>query len=296
VIAPIEKRGNTVTVRNWRDEISDLAYDLFNIEVNTIRAGGITGRKMPSWPHALVDIADGYRSFLGPELGVQLADFWNEEHETTVQAILGTGSPAELDEALKEIGDDLDRVEAAPWDRAGGIDPERIRTDELTFTRLRYAAKRTLFAAAPARPEDRPRFALDDYQREVLIRIRRNCDQLKTVLRQLREDRGCLAFIGLSRQGVIGQGVAPRAPSEHAVRIRKIWDIGTDEIVLQTVLQLDGDVINRIKRNFDLARQEKLWEAHRRSVDLGVAHWQTMFELLQRLISGAFRTLLGRPS
>jgi hypothetical protein len=76
--------------------------------------------------------------------------------------------------------------------------PSPNHTPDPAYQNTEGPVKRTLFVVEPLRPEERPRFVLDDYQREVLIRIRRNCDQLKAVLRQLREDRDCRAFIDLS--------------------------------------------------------------------------------------------------
>ena len=44
----------------WGDRLKDIGQDLINIEVNTILADGMTGRKMPPYPEALHDIAKRY--------------------------------------------------------------------------------------------------------------------------------------------------------------------------------------------------------------------------------------------
>ena len=43
-----------------KEQISTIAHDLMNLEVNTIIKADITGRKMPNPRHALVDIAQKY--------------------------------------------------------------------------------------------------------------------------------------------------------------------------------------------------------------------------------------------
>ena len=77
----------------------------------------------------------------------------------------------------------------------------------------------------------------------------------------------------------------PPAPPEHLTRIRKIWDIGTDLIVLQTVIQLDGDIIFRATKAYAQGRHP-LVEAHRRASDIGLKHWSSMFELIASLVGG----------
>lgn len=38
--------------------------------------------------------------------------------------------------------------------------------------------------------------------------------------------------------------------AEQVALIHKAWDVGTERIVLQTVIQIDGDVTTRISKRF----------------------------------------------
>jgi hypothetical protein len=75
--------------------------------------------------------------------------------------------------------------------------------------------------------------------------------------------------------------------------IRKIWDIGVDSIVFQTVQQLDGDVIFRVRRSVDLSKRPALLEAHQQACNVAMSYWRTMFELIAALISGLANRIFG---
>ena len=260
-----------MAVRDWRDELAEIGRDLFNIEVNTILASGITGRKMPTWPIALIEIAEVYCRYLTGTACLDLAAFWQVTEQDRLAALRPGFAPT-----------------AAP------MDPEALQTSELTFMRLRYAAQAVLKNRAAAADAG---FPIDLKRREILYRIMRNADQLKAVVQVLRGKNAYTPFLGKSRLDIIegsGTGAVPPAPTEIAVRIRKIWDIGTDEIVLQTVVQLDGDVISRVKQDFDMVRQKPLWDAHQEHVRFGVAYWKDLFEILATLVGDAFSRLFGR--
>ena len=252
----------------WQDSLSDLAHDLINIEVNTIRATGITGRKMPSWPHALIDIAAIYRRYLLTTAHVDLQPFWRKSND-----------------------DDL-AVESSRFLESAQTDGLEAKTDEVTFSRLRYAAA---WALNNRNDANHP---VNEDEREILFRIRRNCDQIKGLLRTIKGNDRYKDFVGRSRselaQSYETKGtVAPNLPTASLVQIRKIWDIGVDKVMLQTVIQLDGDVINRVTPDAS-DPQAPIWQAHEKMIGLGMTHWRTMFEILSRLVGGVFKVLLGR--
>ncbi len=260
---------------DWRDSLSDLAHDLFNIEVNTIVARGITGRKMPSWPHALLDIASVYRRYLLDVVKLDLEPF--EEDDADLAARSRDPSTSSLDGGK-------------------GADGFVPKTDTVTFSRLRHAAAWALHNPT------RGAHPVDDDKREILFRIRRNSDQIKGMLEALAARPDGVNYddvLNASRSQLSGEGAGakpipiPRLASAYLVQIRKMWDIGTDRIVLQTVVQLDGDVINRVKPGFDNP-ETPLWRAHQKMVAFGTNQWKSIFELLAKLVGSAFKALFSR--
>ncbi|MCP4327277.1 MAG: hypothetical protein GY791_02420 [Alphaproteobacteria bacterium] len=271
----------------WQREIADLSRDLFHLETNTILSDGITGRKMPSYPHALIDVAIRYNRFLRDQFGLELKAFWDVD-------LSGCGDDeGKKRERLKRFqltGDTLFK------DDPDSLTSDAIRNDIDTFLRLHYAAGYVLNRAATIKAA---RGALNEAALPVALRIKRNCDALVGIVEGLmraEDARGSnnAKFLGRSRRELIALNERPpRPPTELIVRLRKIWDIGTDVIVMQTVLQLDGDMVNRVKRGFNLSQNEPLWTAHQRSIEFGVEHWQKMFDVLANLLGKAFQRLFG---
>lgn len=256
----------------------EIGHDLINIETNTILAHGMTGRKMPSYPHALHDIIIMYAEFFVDEVGLDLDSFW-----TAFEA--NGEKPEELKPKISATG-------------AFTKDPDN---GEATFNILRWAAYAVL---AHAKKADQGGHQITAGKRTILNRIRRNCDQLKTIVESLAkqpatEKNATDKFIGKRRGELCAMSALPEppklppAPPEHLTRIRKIWDIGTDRIVLQTVIQLDGDIIFRATKAYAQASQHPLVEAHRRATDIGLKHWSSMFELIASLVGGLADRIFG---
>lgn len=233
--------------RDWTAPFRDLAGDLTSIEVNTIEATGVTGRKMPPWPHALIDIAQKYADWLEGPGGLDLAAF--------------RANP-----------------QAAP--------PAALDSSAATFDLLRRAAQHALEAAPPEGADD-------DGRRAILLRIKRSCDLLKAAIRRLEDKPATATFVGLARARLAGKGEPPRPEADIQTLIRKIWDIGTDRILLQTVVQLDGDVVFRAGRGMTAESRRGLMEAHERAVTLSLGHWQALFDLVLGLISRRGGRLIG---
>ena len=261
--------------RGWGARLRDLGQDLTNIEVNTILTDGMTGRKMPPYPEALNDIADRYARYLVDTVGLDLIDFFNQAHALEEgRAPSGVTSSSDL----------------KPEFKAGTQVPEALTNGEKDFRRLRWAASAVI--------DDQKRDPV--VQPEVLTivsRIHRHSGQLELVVRHLLEQGGVGDFIGIKGRALYQKlreraTELPGAPAVDLTRIRKIWELGVDRIVLQSMLQLDGDIVFRADKSLDLKAREALVKAHREFVELGVNHWRAMFELLANLMGSVFNRLL----
>ena len=86
---------------------------------------------------------------------------------------------------------------------------------------------------------------------------------------------------------------------DERVTLRKIWEVGTETVMLQTTIQLDGDVLTRLRPfrdDTDAARYERLHTLHREGVETALATWQTLIDTAVRFV-GLFTggTGVGRP-
>jgi len=108
-------------------------------------------------------------------------------------------------------------------------------------------------------------------QKVVLFkRIQRNCEQLQALLPQ-----------------PMGRDLALTA--EQLITVRKIWEVGIATVVMQTVVQLDGDIVTRIHQGHEAATSQPIHELHRQSVDSAIKHWQFLFQMLTQFATTVLR-------
>jgi hypothetical protein len=140
----------------------------------------------------------------------------------------------------------------------------------------------------------------------ILLRIKRNSDQIKGVFEALaqREREKDFKKYQFSRANdeesqATSATLLPteRAPtlnfaSDELVVIRKVWELGVEEIVMQTVIQLDGDVVTRIQPQRGDEKHKILHAIHNQSVTTAIQFWNQLIGIvvgsLKGLIKGAF--------
>jgi hypothetical protein len=70
---------------------------------------------------------------------------------------------------------------------------------------------------------------------------------------------------------------------DEVVQLRKIWEIGTEEIAFQTVLWIDGDVTQRVIPRYAGADSTHLLAVHGLAVKTSVGMWEKMAQVLVSL-------------
>jgi hypothetical protein len=277
------------------DRLAEIGRDLTKIEVNTVYKDGMTGRKMPWFPHALIDIGQSYVGAL-ERMGMRTS---------ALQGLLA------LEEPVREAGEKADQTTIHPQRRAALAAPAGPPVDLDngwdTFDKLRWTASLILAEVDQAAASNRaPRYRLQPGDISILLRIRGNCDQIKAVLERLRKDPVWKQFLWdtppatIAQQRPTGKGKTryqlisaevpttnlPRLDAEDAIRVRKIWEVGVERIVAQTVIQIDGDVITRIQEGLSDQQVQTLMQVQRSGIDTGVRYWSTLLDIAERLIDG----------
>jgi hypothetical protein len=76
----------------------------------------------------------------------------------------------------------------------------------------------------------------------------------------------------------------PPLTPEERLTLQKIWEVGAERIVMQSVVHLDGDVVTRIVS--DLATQEStaLYAIHDRTVSTSIHMWRNVVEVVRSFI------------
>jgi hypothetical protein len=121
----------------------------------------------------------------------------------------------------------------------------------------------------------------------MLTRIRDTSDQMKGILARAGDDNECTRF-DVENMTMGLAPLEPRLTAEQLVTIRKAWEITTERVVAQTVIQIDGDVITRISPELAREADSILLRVHRDSIQVSMDFWRD----LVGLVSGALRGLL----
>lgn len=81
---------------------------------------------------------------------------------------------------------------------------------------------------------------------------------------------------------------------DELVQLRKIWEIGTEEVVMQTVMWVDGDATHRIHPAYADKAHEQLLQMHSASVGVSLSYWKSLGEMIVTLFQSAWQHLTAR--
>jgi hypothetical protein len=245
----------------FQESLRTVSRDLFSLEINTVIKDTMTARKMPDAANALLDIAQTYATKL-LELHIPLGAAFAEEDP------------------------DL-RNPLAAWPKQE-FDYDRLAISADTFGRLRWASVAGQVGLR----------ALEADDRIVLVRIDRNCEQLVSLILRIEDGLKVAGIHGANRHGLNKKLVSTRSRSllrlepDDFTLVRKIWEVGVEKVVMQTVIQLDGDVITRISRRYAAPDLGHLFEIHQKSVEMSVRFWGLIANTVAVFL-GSFAGLLG---
>jgi hypothetical protein len=274
--------------------VRELFHDLLDLEINTIIKAGMTGRKMPVVAHAIYDIFSEYDLYLCQQAG-HLNPVWTR-FRATADATAFRGS----------LREDKSRLLDADGQLIARLDPQAFLnvTESITssnFDDLRERARRT---EEMLRALIQYRFRSDDGTAVILKRIYRNSDQIKAILhpretgtagtadprlgwfsRRRRHTLPAAIGDGITRANAGAMDLALTA--DEFLVIRKAWEVGTETILMQTVAQLDGDMVTRVQPDTLGAQSDGLRQVHRIAVEDAFEHWQFLVKTLEEITSGA---------
>ncbi len=279
--------SGSATVSNWAQRVEDIALGLLTLEINTISKAGMSAQKMPVLPIALHAIVEDYAEFLE-----------NRAQPYPITQQLMSLVAGRLANAKTGAADD--RAQLTAW---LPTDPDARRAELTngaeTFEALKWAAQAALRDDDYCRaiPGRRPLFSADE--RAVLDRIVSNSRQLRQAVLALQASAGA---DGQNLYGVTLEAsssaliAAPRlvlAPANINILVRKAWEIGTETVLFQSVIQVDGDVVTQLSPTIGEAQRAFLAELHKNSVQTSISQRQSMFNLVCTLASQAAELLFG---
>lgn len=278
-----------VGTEDWQERIRGIAGSLLTIEINTIEKKNMSASKMPDVPMALHQIARLYADDLA------------------TRRCFVTDELLNLAQARIEDGEDpvrLDMLQA--WKPAkGDKESVRITNGPRTFEALQWVAR----TARDEIDADADRTLTDvEVDRALLTRMIGNSRQLRQVSLMLLKQHSAMPETGPAHAAQLFDGTIeettgtlfkqPRPTlaidADVLLLVRKAWDIGLEQVMFQTAMQIDGDVLIRVAPDMDPDKREFFAKLHRSTVETGLRQWQGLFELAGALISGVGKALFGR--
>ena len=240
----------------------------------------MTARKMPAPGHALLDIIGDYDKFLC-WVANSVKDHWDPE-ETPVQ-VRPSDEPRHATSPHRNTDPDGKLRQPLRVESVGDV------VAEATFDELRERAVEAEAVWRYVVTQDEG--IAEDATGSILRRVYRNCDQIKGLM------RGEAVRKRLSEQTVSRDSTeAAELPlsADELITLRKAWEIGVETVVMQTVVQLDGDIVTRIQTGRETAANKSIHDLHRQSVESALAHWQFLGKTLAEFLTSTLRGFLTR--
>ncbi|MBL6082534.1 hypothetical protein JMJ56_31710 [Belnapia sp. T18] len=278
---------------------------LLTLQINTIERVDITAEQVPALPHALLDIAYEYLDFLQGKARLRIVS----ENGQAERLLTGNYNPAKL------VAQDFADVNLT------SLFGDERRTDFSGDLRLTPGLFEVLRLAASQALKHTPRE--DGPDQAVLRRICNNCDSIKVVLKKKEAvaawldaparqpsavdltrpppssaaiDRGVLKPpVGATRAELVNRREALVEPwfavlPNDALIVRHTWEIGTEIVRAQTVVQLRGDIVTRLHPT----TSEALRTMHQLGVGAALGHWHQLMALVVQIGRDALGSLTGR--
>ena len=290
-----------------------VAQDLMTLEVNTVLKPGMTARKPPAYPLLLREIAEKYVATLvqldagpAPIPGNPTAD---TVHIDAVHADDDSVAAVHIDAVLQDAGAPAEPPSPPPpapeHDTVIGQQLAEIAKTFPAFPDL-AASKEHLAdaidalhppadAAAFERPCQPEQSKADCANASVWKNLFKACAKAATILlertpaesparaplrRIARESLWLVAFLDWQHpEKKLGRGFDLQP--EDRMRLRKLWNLGGERVVMQTTIHLDGDVLNGIDPALLLHPQfEAVKALHADGVGTALTHWRALFEAI----------------
>lgn len=144
------------------------------------------------------------------------------------------------------------------------------------------------------RAKARIRIATDTEECDLvlLLRIKTMSDQIKGIFNALKRRDIPEWDNAYTHQGVEDEFPPWPLTPEEFVQIHKIWEMGLEEIAMQTVIQLDGDVVTRIMPKYANEEGRIIHQIHHQGVSMSLQVWGE----LVGLVGNFFQTFFGKPA
>lgn len=244
-----------------------LAEDLLTLEVNTIVKADMSACKMPSnRREALLEIAKDYHYKL-VDLQCREPIIWDSAGvmaflELRERAVFGIQDSSAI---LKTLSND---------------DPERqvVKEKIMMLGRIQSQSEQLVSMFIHLAHQNEKNFDLNAY-RESMVERMANLDDFAP------HDEKSYSWNNDLPRGQMQLVDDLELSATQISLIRKIWEIGTERVVLQTLIHADGDITTRIAERFVHTPNQALFNIHQEAVQRSVGFWSHLVDTIGKLAS-----------
>ena len=239
-------------VNKMINDAKEFFSDLTQLEINTIVKADMTARKMPAPGLALCEIAFTYWRTL-------------KDIEKKIKPGQKMGNDEEDDKIFEPS---KDRTK------------NRIKNGICTFTVLGNRAGK--YAEQTSR---------QDGESIILYRIEQNSERIIQILKSqalYSEPEYRMGYTAEKLKNLTSADKPLFGPQDFKpadmTAIRRIWDVGTETIALQTFVSLDGDVRTRVSQKYAKPEHAHMLEIHRAGMTTALATWGLLISTVVGLL------------
>lgn len=252
-----------------RNSVSDLVsnglYDLTHLEINTIVKSNMTASKITNSPRKLLhEIATTYHYAL-KNLGIKYSEYYkNSENKNSLfrgdQQFDGSGAKSfdefqsKASKTIKWLTNNKAEIHE--------IDEDEIMEDAMILERI----------------------AVNSATIKDIINANINSSQNKKVENSFDDPKAIKDFKQAKDQNKNDKNDL-KLNLQDVLTLKKINDIGTEKILTQTVIGLDGDITTRISRNYAKHPITFINEIHQEAISTSVGYWESLIKIFSNFIS-----------
>ena len=277
-------------MENARDIFAPLFRDLLHLEITLVSHSFTDRVAAPDPADQLEDLQKSYQAGVRPmallvqEMGV--TDFAGtdpnalESLAPTAVSESDLSRPQDLRASFGLLADSAD---------AGVTAVETIRSDpQSAFTESVVGAFGVSDSAVPDAS------TLDD-QEQIMLRIRENSRQICRILDEANYQPAPDPAVESLAPASTQQAGSMQLTPEHVMQIRKFWEVRPqDEIILRTVIGMDGDVVVHIDPKIQGPEFAHLSKFHEQSVKTSINFWKELVGILTDFVTTAVNTAFSR--
>jgi hypothetical protein len=72
-------------------------------------------------------------------------------------------------------------------------------------------------------------------------------------------------------------------------KLKRMYDLGTENVILQTRFGIDGDVVTRIEESFASRPRQTILDVHDKHTTLSLQYWDKLVNVVVDVVSGIFK-------